>query len=466
MKKVAIYARVSTGPQAQDGYSIPEQKERLTAYCKARDWDIENIYIDAGYSGSNIDRPAISTLLDKVKTKEIDTVLVYKLDRLSRSQKDTLYLIEDVFLPNGIDFVSVTESLDTTTSWGRAMIGILSAFAQLERENIKERTFGGRKGRAKKGLYHGGANDPIGYDYIDGELVVNEEEAKQVRTVYEFYANGLSITNICAKMNGHATKHGDWHHPSTVANVLDNKLYTGIIHFDGIETANSHTAIIPPDLFNKVQSIRKAIFRYPMKDSKHLLTGLVYCGQCGARYFVKKNPNKNEFYCCHSRAKVNKTMVKDSSCKNKNWKKSELENHVLDKIREFHKNPHLLYCIEKEPVAAGSSVKVQEEINQLNSEISKLMDLYQKNDTTLQVEDVANRINELYQKKMFLLSKTNVKSKSNKDFNIESAKLIIADIMAATNDDKNIQFIRYSLMQLLKKIVVNEDEITFRWSFN
>src|SRR5690625_1386265 len=109
-----------------------------------------------------------------------DAILVYKLNRLSRSQKDTLYLIEDVFIKNNVEFISLSESLDTSTPYGRAMIGILSAFAQLDREQIKEQLTLGRVARAKNGYYHGGdpTKAPTGYDYINGDLIVNEYEAE------------------------------------------------------------------------------------------------------------------------------------------------------------------------------------------------------------------------------------------------------------------------------------------------
>ena len=261
MKKVGIYVRVSTGPQAKEGYSIPEQKERLTAYCKARDWQIVRVYVDAGYTGSNIERPGMESLIKDVEEGNIDTVLVYKLDRLSRSQKDTLYLIEDLFLPNGVNFVSMQESFDTSTPFGRAVLSILSVFSQLERELIAERTFMGRKGRAKEGKWHGCASHPIGYVYKEGELVINEKEAEQVRMVYEYYSRGMTITEICNRMEGYKTKHGDWHHPGTVANVLDNPLYAGIIHFDDVLTPDSHTAVVPRELFDTVSSMRSGEYK-------------------------------------------------------------------------------------------------------------------------------------------------------------------------------------------------------------
>ena len=180
MIKGACYVRVSTENQLEN-YSIEEQTERLTAYCKAKDITIVKFYTDGGYSGGNVNRPGLQQMLGDIAAGIIDTVIVYKLDRLSRSQKDTLMLIEDKFLANHVDFVSINENFDTSTPFGRAMIGILSVFAQLEKDQITERFTMGRVGRARNGYFHGGAYAPTGYDYADGNLVVNEYEALQVR---------------------------------------------------------------------------------------------------------------------------------------------------------------------------------------------------------------------------------------------------------------------------------------------
>lgn len=155
-KIAAIYIRVSTEFQAEEGYSIDAQKEQLSAYCISKGIKNYAFYIDGGWSGSNIDRPEMQKLIKDIKEDKISHVIVYKLDRLSRSQKDTLYLIEDVFNPHGVDFVSLNESMDTSTPMGRLMLGILSAFAQLERENIRLRTRMGMRERVKSGLWMGG----------------------------------------------------------------------------------------------------------------------------------------------------------------------------------------------------------------------------------------------------------------------------------------------------------------------
>jgi site-specific DNA recombinase len=180
--RVALYLRVSTQEQAKEGYSIGEQEERLKKYCEAMGWDIYKIYIDPGYSGGDTNRPGLQTMIDDVKENKVDKVVVYKLDRLSRSQLDTLFLIEKVFLANNTDFVSMSENFDTSTPFGRAMIGILAVFAQLEREQIKERMSMGKEARAKEGKWNGGSSVPIGYRYdsLADLLILDEWEAMQI----------------------------------------------------------------------------------------------------------------------------------------------------------------------------------------------------------------------------------------------------------------------------------------------
>ena len=167
----ALYERVSTAEQSKSGYSIGEQKERLESYAKAMGLPTIKHYTDPGFSGGSLKRPAIKQLITDVQNNKISHVIIWRLDRLSRSQRDTLYLVQDVFNKNNVKFMSLNESLDTSTPMGMAMIGIMSAFAELEREQIKERMSMGREARAKAGLYHGGGNfDPLGYNYVDGHL--------------------------------------------------------------------------------------------------------------------------------------------------------------------------------------------------------------------------------------------------------------------------------------------------------
>jgi site-specific DNA recombinase len=311
LKQAALYIRVSTQEQAQEGYSVGEQKERLIAYCKAHDWLIADIYVDGGFTGSNINRPGMQKLI--AETDKFDVVLVYKLDRLSRSQRDTLHLIEEIFLPNDVDFVSMQESFDTSSPFGRAMIGLLAVFAQLEREQIKERTKMGRVARAKSGLHHGGGFIPIGYDYADGKLTVNKYEAEQVRKIFEWYLGGGSLKSVSERLQaeGYTNRYGSYNSWSSIRNILENQTYLGRIHFGDVVVNDTHEAIISLEQFEAAQILRgKRRDQYGSTafQSKHLLTGMIFCGHCGARYYLR-NTGKYAYYACYSRSKQIKSMV-------------------------------------------------------------------------------------------------------------------------------------------------------------
>lgn len=472
MKRVVLYLRVSTNSQADDGYSIDIQKERLLAYCKAHGWVVVAIIVDPGFSGSNLERPGIQEVINMSVNKSTDMVLVYKLDRLSRSQKDTLHLIEDIFLPNGVDFASMQEKFDTSTPFGRAMVGILSVFAQLERENIKERTFGGRVERARDGLWHGGGNDPIGYDYINGELVVNPQEASQVRRVFNLYASGFSISEICERMMdaGFQTKHGDWSHTNTVRSVLDNELYAGIVHFDGQKSAEqAHTPIVPRPLFDTVRKLREINKKthFKQKESDHLLTGFVYCASCGARYFAKVNRSGNYYYCCHSRAKVNKSMVLDPSCRNKNWKKGELEELVESELMKMAEDPeYLLESIKKRAAweRDPSLISIQGKIADINTRLKKLMDEYQNSE--MSIGEVSAEINALYTQKLALSQSVGIMDAGVKNASVvpEHVKALLRDVSFSW-DSWDKKYRRHILRQLLEKIEVYEGTVSFDWNF-
>lgn len=468
MKRVALYVRVSTTRQELEGYSIPLQKERLIAYCKAKGWVVAGVYEDPGHSGSTLERPGITDLCADVEDGKIDIVLVYKLDRLSRSQKDTLFLIEDVFMANNTDFVSMQESFDTSTIFGRAMVGILSVFAQMERETITERTLMGRAGRAEDGLWHGGGTEPIGYDYVDGRLVVNEIEAQQVRDVYEFYASGLLVSEISRRMEGRKTKHGDWSHTSTIGNVLDNSLYSGTIHFDGVSGPGRHTAIVSRDVDGRVKALRANLRRSAAAgDSPFLLTGLLFCASCGARYFPNRRPNGSVVYSCHSRAKKNKKMVKDPNCKAPHIPVADLEAMVEAEVLFLAEDPSRVNEIVKKRAAGGSGPDaggVSEEVRRLDSEIEELMDTLAQRDSLDSVGEIAEKIARAHAEKMSLLPKS--RDHVPRHYDVEAAKVLLHDIRCEWSG-LELRGRRSLLFQLIDRINVNtEGEIGIVWSFS
>lgn len=465
MRRIALYIRVSTARQDQEGYSIPLQKERLIAYCKAKGWAVAGVYVDPGHSGSSLDRPGMVSLIQDVEAGKFDAVLVYKLDRLSRSQKDTLYLIEDVLMVNGTDFVSLQESFDTTTIYGRAMLGILSVFAQMERETIAERTLMGRAGRAEDGLWHGGGTHPIGYDYVDGVLVVNEEEALQVQEVYSMYASGLSVTEISRRMEGYKTKHGDWEHTSTVGNVLDNPLYSGLVHFDGVQGPGQHTAIISKELYQKVKAMRARLKRLEAaRDSDYMLTGVIYCASCGARYFPHKRTNGKVVYSCHSRAKKNRKMIKDPSCTAPHIPIEELDAMVEAEILKLAENPTLVDDIIKKRAAGeggSDAAGKSEEVMRLDMEINKLMDLLQ-HDQLASVGEIAERIAKAHSERVKLMPSLweNVPRQYDTGF----AKALLNDIRYGWLG-LDMRARRVLLLQLIDKVKIDAAGNSIVWSF-
>lgn len=248
--KACVYTRVSTSEQAMEGYSIEEQERMCKAAIVSKGWEYIGTYSDPGISGRTMDRLGLQKMIRAIERGEIQAVVIYKLDRLSRKQRDTMTIIEDIFLENDVDLVSLNETLDTSTPWGRAMIGILSSFNQMESENIQMRTAMGKEAKATKGGYAGG-KPPLGYKSVNGELVVVEEEAEIVRLIYKLRKNGMTMVNIAEELNkrGLKTKQGNEFRHSAIQGILNNKeMYLGHYRYGiGHFFKNHHDAIIKED---------------------------------------------------------------------------------------------------------------------------------------------------------------------------------------------------------------------------
>lgn len=226
--KVVGYIRVSTDEQAHEGVSLDNQRKRIEAFCVAKDWKLVDVYEDAGKSGKDLRREGVQKLIDDCEGGVFDAVVVYKVDRISRRQRDLWYLIDDVFALNDIGFVSVNEPFDTTSAFGKASLGMIGIFAQLERDLIAERTKDALKYKKEKGDYLGTV--PLGYDIIDGELQEREDELAIVRYAKRLRAGGYSLGKITDRFNGEGIptkRDGKWH-KSTVRYLLNNALYDGI----------------------------------------------------------------------------------------------------------------------------------------------------------------------------------------------------------------------------------------------
>lgn len=226
--KAVGYIRVSTDEQANEGVSLANQRKRIEAFCVAKDWELQNIYEDAGKSGKDLNRDGIQNLIKDCGKSIFEAVVVYKVDRISRRQRDLWYLIDDVFEPSSIGFVSVNEPFDTTSAFGKASLGMIGVFAQLERDLIAERTRDALKYKKEKGDYLGTV--PLGYDIVGGELQEREDELAVVRYAKKLRRGGYSFGKIAETFNGEGipTKRGGNWHKSTVRYLLNNALYGDI----------------------------------------------------------------------------------------------------------------------------------------------------------------------------------------------------------------------------------------------
>lgn len=457
---VVGYARVSTDNQTEN-YSIDEQIERLRSYCKAKDWALLKTYVDGGYSGGNTDRPALQQMLEAIKETSVDAVVVYKLDRLSRSQKDTITLIEDEFLSHGTDFVSINENFDTSTPFGKAMIGILSVFAQLEKDQITERFTMGRIGRGKAGFFHGGGNPPTGYNYIDGMLQVNEYEAIQVQRAFDLFLSGKSINAIWHILSAqYVTK---WS-ATKVRNVMKNSVYIGKVKFKGCEYDGAHHPIVSTEIFNEANRILASSDRELAKTVSQkspfragfLLSGLVQCGRCGARYSANHG-----YYKCYSRAKSSEKFIIDPNCMNDNWRIEELDSLIEYQVKSLASSDVALKSVLRnsniDKTVKADKSKLQKRIKELDTQIDKLIELYQL--SSIPMETLTRRVNELSSEKNTLRAELSTPDEIPiKDLFLSSLSSCVAGYEGADVDKK-----RMYLRSLIERIIVDGKSVEIEW---
>lgn len=489
MKTVAIYTRVSTQEQSQDGYSLGEQESRLRKYADAHGWAVASVYSDPGYSGAKLDRPAIQKLMRDAPQHLFDAVIVYKLDRLSRSQKDTLYLIEDVFNANNIGLISMMENFDTQTPFGKAMIGILSVFAQLERDQITERMNMGRLGRAKAGYFSGSSRPPIGYTYTRaaaGErntLEVDPYGAEQIRKIYDLFLHGdgtgkeYTLKGIARYMHEHyKNPYGDWSAASSISRILHDRVYIGEVSFSGKWYPGIHVPIIDREDFEEVQrkydlymSGNVSGFSANFKGAS-LLTGLVRCGLCGDRFFVRswnkhyKNGTESHVrkYSCYTASGQRIRGVK--ACSNVSFNVSDLDQIVIDRVLELRSNPDLVWQ-ESHPKcsASGEDFACRARIAEIEKQEEKLIDLYQVGG--IDIEMIRKRADSLKEEKDMLLQ-TLAESKAPAPVLSVRDALDKLDAFAvvAAGDDLNEK--RSILRALIKQIVVYPSRVEIHWTFS
>lgn len=359
--RCAIYTRKSTEEGLdQEFNSLDAQREAAEAYIasqRSEGWvALPDHYDDGGYSGGTMDRPALKRLLEDIEDRHVDCVVVYKVDRLSRSLLDFTKIVE-TFERQGVTFVSVTQAFNTTTSMGRLTLNVLLSFAQYEREIIGERIRDKIAASKRKGKYTGGM-PVLGYDVDRGakKLVVNPVEAKLVCQIFKRFTQIGSATLLAKELNQHGYRTKQWikangeaHTGNTwnkmhLYRMFNNHLYIGEIAHHDQHYPGEHEGIVPRDLFDKVQAILAENCRCRANKTRAqtpaLLKGLLKCGHCGGSMgptFAKKNGKTYRYYLCIAASKNGY-----DSCPVKTIAAGEIEGAVIDQLRGIFRAPEMV----------------------------------------------------------------------------------------------------------------------------
>ncbi len=438
--KTGIYIRVSTEDQAKDGFSIPAQKEKLTKYSEINDWNIYDYYIDDGISGKNIkDRSEVNRLIKDIKDGKVDNVLVYKLDRITRSLKDLIYLIE-LFESYSCTFNSQTEKIDTSNAVGRMFVKIIGIFAEFERENLAERVAFGYEQKTREGNYTN-TNGVYGYDYIVGEqrLVVNEAEKELVNMIYDMYIDGMSYDKIANKFNkdGVPTKRGGHWASSTIKSILNNPLYIGKVRYGTQNKEKSFVAkgknipsIIDIDKWNLANSIVKTrkkycIRRYPSDNSYYFHT--IKCARCGGNISARQQVQYGKLYITYKCNNASRHFCDMKGFSHKKVDKSFLT--FLDTLKDMIPEKSI---IEDDKRIRNKTIEKQKIINKIEKlESKKKIIRNQFIEDSISIEEYREITNEIEEKISNLndsLLLIGTEEESNDNFSYDEVKDLVKNI--------------------------------------
>lgn len=291
--RVVIYTRVSTEDQVREGYSLQAQERTLREFADKNDFEVVGLYVDEGISGRSIKkRKELSQLLQDAEKKKFDLVLIYKLDRLSRTVRDA-YTIIDTLVKNDIGVLSYSEKhINFSNAQQRAMFGMSMVFAQLEVEQISERVIFGMQEAAKSGKAM--FDTPYGYRNNNGVIEIVPEEAEIVKEMFSLYKEGLGFNSIAKRFNTRGIKppKGDFWYSNTINRCIQNKAYYGVreIHFKKIKTTETceyvYPAIITKEEFEDAKSLRDSKAKLHPKTANlrfdsPIFSGFLKCSRCG-----------------------------------------------------------------------------------------------------------------------------------------------------------------------------------------
>ena len=356
-----IYTRKSTEKGLEQEYnSLDAQRESAEDFIKSQKhngWQLLPAhYDDGGYSGGNTERPALKRLLDDIANNEVDIIVVYKLDRLSRSLLDFMNLAE-FFEQHNVSVISVTQDINTSTSSGRMMLNILMTFCQFEREILVERIKDKIAGAKRRGKFCGGV--PIlGYDVNSStkRMEINKKEAKLIKKIYKLYSESGSAFEVTKQLNSQGfhtkswtSKKGKFHPgakfmPKVVYRILNNPLYIGMVQHNGNIYDGEQEAIIDKKLWNKVQYLLKENSRRASGTHTNAVAspfrGLLVCGYCGGSFGITYTKKKNRRYMYYICIKDNDRA--EHECPLRRFSAGNLDKIILQQLSRIFKSPAML----------------------------------------------------------------------------------------------------------------------------
>ncbi|CAN7356997.1 recombinase family protein [Paenibacillus sp. LjRoot56] len=475
--RVISYIRVSTEDQAEKGNSLTEQQERLTAYCVAMGWPPPAFIIDDGYSAKNLNRPGITEMIKRVERKEVDIILTSKLDRLCRNLLDLLQIIQ-TFSKYGCSYVSSSESFDTSTAVGRMTLQLLGTFAEFERERISERVHDNMVSIARntdKAL----GKPCYGYDIIDGMYVINEDEAANVRYMFDMAEQGQGHRMIAKHLNlkGVLTKQGKPWDQINVKRLMKTETIAGIRIFNKRKTEHgktvlrdqsewiikddNHPAIIDPERYEKAQDIisSRSKARSHADNETYLLTGLVKCKYCGGGMKGATNRHKTKYNDYTYHRYICSSYVLGYGCRHHAVHRGDLEDLIIGQIK------WVASATDKELNIKVAAANVDTELKEIKAQLAKLdkqmqkqLEAYTMDLITAQVLKMATDKAEA-DRAILLDQLTKLENQNGNASNVQNnAMKLLEDI---TGDDR--MKAKAAIRLLIDSVIVEGEEISVTW---
>ena len=499
-KLIAIYCRVSTEEQSENGYSIDEQERLLEEWCKKMGYVIYKCYSDRGISGKNIkDRPALKELLSDAKAGKFDMVISWKINRVSRKLEDVLKIV-NLLEKNNITFKSYSEPFETDTPAGRMQFQMMALIGEFERGTIAQNVKMGMIAKAKSGNWCGGR--VLGYDLVPNnspeeekkgknKLKINEKEAEIVRFIFNEYSKGKGYKAITNQINklGYKTKKGNDFSVGSIRDILTNPVYIGEIRYNvrqnwsekrrrninpnPIRVKGKHEAIIDRELWDKVQLILESKKGKPSRiyDGEYPLTGILRCPKCGAGMVISRTTNtladgtkkRIAYYCCG-----NWKNKGTSVCNSNTIRVDKANEYVFKKIEELVSNEAMIKAVvkninkeRKDKVKPAKRLlsDIDKELEKLDKRKRKIFEAYEddiitKEEFQIRKDELNEKIRNLEEEKKPLLK--TISEEVSEEIPYEFIKDILMNFSKILNSSVSREQQKKLLHMIISEITMNE----------